>query len=206
MLYDYLVENYKPNEPIFVSDIDFPVTNNNLRQMLKNLCDAGKIKRFDNGIYYIPLVSRLKGGSSIAPDTVVRYKYVARNGKINGYYSGFTFANQMGLTTQVPYVVEIVSNTASAKVREVDIKGQRIILRKPRVEITEHNYRILQFLDLLKDIDIYADDNIEVSERLNKYVRDEKMCQEELDKYISYFPDKVYRNLYEMRLYNAFTS
>ena len=74
MLYDYLVENYKPNEPIFVSDIDFPVSSNNLRQMLKGLCDSGKIKRFDTGIYYIPSVSRLKGGTAIAPGIVVRYK------------------------------------------------------------------------------------------------------------------------------------
>lgn len=80
------------------------------------------------------------------------------------------------------------------------------MLRKPRVEITEQNYRILQFLDLLKDIDLYADDNIEVAARLNKYVRDEKMRQEDVDKYLVYYPDKVYRNLYEMRLYNAFAS
>lgn len=206
MLYDYLVENYKPNEPIFVSDIDFPVSSNNLRQMLKGLCDSGKIKRFDTGIYYIPSVSRLKGGTSIAPGIVARYKYVARNGKIEGYYSGFTFANQMGVTTQVPYIIEIVSNAASAKVREVEIKGQHIMLRKPRVKITEQNYRILQFLDLLKDIDLYADDNSEVAVRLNKYVRDEKMRQEDVDKYLSYYPDKIYRNLYEMRLYNAFAS
>ena len=134
----------------------------------------------------------------------IRDRYIARNGKVEGYYSGFTFANQLGVTTQVPYILEIVSNTASAKVRVVDVKGQRIILRKPRVEITEQNYRILQFLDLLKDIDLYTDDNIEVAARLNKYVRDEKMRQEDLDKYISYYPDRVYRNLYEMRLYNAF--
>lgn len=40
---------------------------------------------------------------------------VFRNGKIEGYYSGYTFANQLGLTTQVPFNIEIVSNSASAK-------------------------------------------------------------------------------------------
>lgn len=50
-LYEYLISNYKPNEPIFVSDIQLSVSDVNLRQMFKVLCDSGKIKRFDTGIY-----------------------------------------------------------------------------------------------------------------------------------------------------------
>lgn len=205
MLYDYLIKNYKENEPIFVSDIDLPVTNTNLRQMFKNLCDEGKIRRFDKGVYYLPAKSRLKGVSSIAPDTVVQYKYVSRSGKVDGYYSGFTFANQMGVTTQVPYTLEIVSNAASANVRQVDVKGRKVVLRKPKTMVTAQNYRILQFLDLLKDIEVYADDTDEdVAARLAKYVKDENMKQADVDRYLPLYPDKVYKNLYEMRLYNAF--
>lgn len=62
MLYEYLCSNYKPNEPIFVADVSLPVSNVNLRQMFKILCDSGKIRRFDTGVYYIPKESRLKGG------------------------------------------------------------------------------------------------------------------------------------------------
>ena len=47
MLYEYLEENYKPNEPIFVSDVQLPVSAVNLRKMFKELCDSGKINRFD---------------------------------------------------------------------------------------------------------------------------------------------------------------
>lgn len=207
MLYEYLTKTYKENEPIFVSDIDLPVSNTNLRQMFKNLCDSGKIRRFDKGIYYLPAKSRLKGGSSIAPGTVVQYKYVARSGKIDGYYSGFTFANQMGLTTQVPYTLEIVTNAASANVRQVDIKGQRVVLRKPKTTITRQNYRILQFLDLLKDIELYSDEpEADAAQRLASYIKAENMKQSEVDRYLPLYPDKVYRNLYEMRLYNAFAS
>lgn len=207
MLYDYLIKNYKENEPIFVSDIDLPVTNTNLRQMFKNLCDEGKIRRFDKGVYYLPAKSRLKGVFSIAPDTVVQYKYVSRSGKVDGYYSGFTFANQMGVTTQVPYTLEIVSNAASANVRQVDVKGRKVVLRKPKTMVTAQNYRILQFLDLLKDIEVYADDTDEdVAARLAKYVKDENMKQADVDRYLPLYPDKVYKNLYEMRLYNAFAS
>lgn len=205
MLYEYLKENYKLNEPIFMSDIDLPVSDTNLRQMFKILCDVGKIKRYDTGIYYLSTPSKLNGGVTLAPGVVVGYKYVARKGKIDGYYSGFTFANQMGLTTQVPYAVEIVTNAASANVRQVTLKGQKVILRKPKTKVTKQNYKILQFLDLLKDIDIYADNKDDaVSEKLIQYVRNEEITQEDIDRYISLYPDKVYRNLYEMRIYHAF--
>lgn len=205
MLYQYLVEKYKPNEPIFVSDINLPISDGNLRQMFKNLCDDGLVKRFDTGVYYIPKESRLKGGVPLGADTVAKAKYISRNGNIDGYYAGYTFANQLGLTVQVPYVTEIVSNNASARVREIKMKGKRIVLRKSRTKITKENCRVLQFLDLLKDIDTYIDCSAEdASERLMNYIRTESITRNDIDKYISQFPVKVYKNMYEMRLYNVF--
>lgn len=54
-LYQYLTENYKENEPFFLSDIQIEgMTGNNIRQQLKKLTDAEKVKRFDKGIYYLP--------------------------------------------------------------------------------------------------------------------------------------------------------
>lgn len=207
MLYTYLLERYQPNEPIFVSDIELPVSEVNLRQMFKKLCDRNLIKRFDTGIYYLPKASRLKGGVPLATDTVIKYKYIIRNGKIDGYYSGYTFANQLGLTTQVPYMTEIVSNNASAAVREVNLKDRRILLRKARSEINSSNYRVLQFLDLLKDIDVYVDEeNDKASARLQKYVMSEGITKQDIDKYIRQYPDKIYRNMYEMGLFNVFAS
>ena len=89
--------------------------------------------------------------------------------------------------------------------REISLKGQRVILRKPKTRVTEANYKTLQFLDLLKDIDIYADYiGREIAERLAKYLKDEQITEADIDRYISLYPDKVYRNFYEMRLYRVF--
>lgn len=206
MLYGFLKERYRTNEPIFLSDIQLPVSDTNLRQMFKKLCDEGKIRRYETGVYYLPSVSRLKNGVTLSASTVAQYKYVARNGDILGYYSGFTFANQMGLTAQVPYSLEIVSNAATANTRPVELGGQRIILRKPRAPITAGNCKTLQFLDLLKDVNQYADQpGPQIAARLAAYVRDEKIQQKDIDQYLPLYPDRVYKNLYEMRLYNAFT-
>lgn len=205
MLLEYLKENYKINEPIFISDIDLPVTDTNLRQMFKVLCDNGEIMRFDTGIYYLQGNMQLKGGIPLSASEVARYKYISRNDQVNGYYSGYTFANQLGLTMQVPYTIEIVSNQASAKCREVSIRNQKIILRKPRTKITQENCDILQLLDLLKDWNQYVDDDTDrAAGRIFAYVKKLNVMRSDVDQYIEYYPDRVYKTIYETRLYDAF--
>ena len=45
LVYDYLLSNYKENEPIFLADIEIEgMTNTNLRQQIK-LTDDGRIKK-----------------------------------------------------------------------------------------------------------------------------------------------------------------
>ena len=198
MLYGYLIENFKPYEPIFTADIDIDMVGNSLRPKLKELCDSGKLCRYEAGVYYLPGKMKLKGLTPISASTVARSRYVNRRGKVRGYYSGYTFANQIGLSLQVPYVQEIVTNEASAKVREIDIKGQKFIIRKPKAEVTEENVYTLQFLDFLSDIDKYLDGSSEnILDKLEKLIKDEKITKELIDTYISLYPTKVYKNLYE---------
>ena len=205
MLLEYLQKNYKVNEPIFISDIDLPVTDTNLRQMFKVLCDSGQIYRYETGIYYMKGNTRLKGGVPLSASKVARYKYIARNDQVNGYYSGYTFANLLGLTTQVPYTIEIVSNGASAKCREVSVKNQKIMLRKPRTQINKENVDVLQLLDLLKDFEQYVDDDMVVATGIiSSYIKKIGMKRSDVDEYITLFPDRVYKYIYEMRLYNVF--
>lgn len=205
MLLEYLKENYETNEPIFASDINLPVTDTNLRQMFKTLCDKGQIERYDNGIYYLKAQSILKGAVTISATKVARYKYISRNGKVAGYYSGFTFANQIGLSTQVPFKQEIVSNSASAKCREISIGKLKFIIRCPRTEVNSSNCDILQLLDLLKDLDEYSEyEKDQTREVLTDYIKRMKIKKSDIDRYVGLYPDKVYRSIYEMRLYDVF--
>ena len=205
-LYQYLTENYKENEPFFLSDIQIEgMTGNNIRQQLKKLTDAEKVKRFDKGIYYLPKKSIFKSGSKPTLEKVLEYKYLRDNDRRCGYISGLLFFNQMGLTTQVPMQYEIVSNKATNEYRETSLAKSRIIIRKPKVPVTEKNYMALQFLDMLKDVDVYSEmSGTDLQKRLYQYMRDAGLEISDLESYFSYYPDKLYKNLIETRvIYNG---
>ena len=204
MLLDYLREFYVPGEPIFLSDIDLPISNVALRLQLKKLCDSGKICRFDLGIYYLPVQSLLKGSIGLSSAVVAESKYIRRKGRVLGYYSGFTFANQIGLTLQVPCVLEISTNNASANFRKIDIQGLQVVLRKPRISVTAENVRVLQLLDLVSDYARYADDPEDQSLKncLIAYVKKEGLARSSIKQYLRSYPDRTYKNLIETGVYD----
>ena len=109
-------DNYKEAEPIFFSDIVIKgITKSAVNQQLKKLCDEGKLQKYENGIYYLPKKSRLKTNVGVNADTVARYKYVSRGGKVDGFYSGNTFANQLGISTQFQIKLRLLAITWQQK-------------------------------------------------------------------------------------------
>lgn len=206
MLFEYIKENYEPGEPIFLQDIKIDgMSDTNIRQRLKKLTEAGEVLRYEQGVYYIPKKSRLKGTAALAPDIVARYKYISRLGRIMGYYAGHTLANKMGISTQVPVKEEITSNNMAAIVREVSVGNRVYVVRKAPVEVNESNHVVLQMLELLKDIDEYSDDEQDARQHVADYISRFQITRDAVDQYIGYFPLKVYKSIYEMRLDNVFT-
>lgn len=199
VLYEYLKANYAIGEPIFTCDINISgMTEENLRYHLKKLTDNGIICRFESGVYYMPKINILGERMSLSADTVAVHKYIMRRGKRVGYYSGYTLANRMGLSTQVPFTEEITSNYAPALVREMTIKNRKYIVRRPTVEVTEENVKVLQFLDCLKDVDKCAEEELNVcGQILSKYARENEITKMMIDKFIVNYPIKIYKAIYE---------
>ena len=199
MLYDYLIKNYALGEPIFASDILLPdMTEENLRYHLKKMTDDGRICRFEPGVYYFPKKNLLGERQLLSADTVAVHKYIIRRGKRVGYYSGYTLANRMGLSTQVPFIEEITSNYAPAAVRELKIQNRSYIIRRPAVEVTEENAMVLQFLDCLKDIDKCAEENPEnCGKILTQFAIEHQITREKVDRVIVEYPMKIYKAIYE---------
>ena len=199
MIYTYLINNYKKGEPIFLTDLVVEgMTEENLRYHLKKLTDQGTIRRFEAGIYYLPKKNLLGEEASLSAETVALHKYIRRQGRYVGFYSGFTLANRLGLSTQVPYKEEITSNNAPAQVREITIKNRKYVLRRPVTEVTEENIYVLQLLDCLKDIDKSSElEPKECGRILTQYARDHHITKELADRYISYYPLKIYKAIYD---------
>lgn len=205
MLYDYLKETYGENEPIFVSDIRYKDSStNHIRQQIKRLTDSGKLKRYDTGIYFIPGQSIFKSGPQLSRDKVIEQKYLRADGARCGYISGALFANQLGLSRQVPMVCEVVTNKATSEYREVKLASSTVILRKPRVAVTEDNYRSLQLLDLIKDADHYVEVDSETQKaRISAYMKANGIRFQDLESFFAHYPDKIYKNMFEMGMLNG---
>ena len=152
-LFESLFQQYGTNEPILFSDISFleysrPWISNQLAQ----LCEEGKLVRYEKEIYYIPTQTPF-GKSLLNPRKVIERKYISRGGETVGYYSGITFQNQLRLTTQMSNVIEIYTNNETTRVRDVFVGKQKVRLRKARTRITTANVDILSFLELMNDLD-----------------------------------------------------
>ena len=208
IVYEYLRQNYADNEPIFLSDIIIPdMKAVSIRQQIKKLTVDGRLKRFDTGIYYFPKKSMFRSGSMLSVEEVIKKKYLMEGTKRCGYLGGMLFANQLGITTQVPMVYEIYTNKATTEYRETQLANRRIIIKKPYVPIDDQNANTLQFLDLLKEVvDISELDGLELTDRLLKYMKKKRIKFESMRQYLSHYPDRIYKNMYEVGLLNGVSS
>ena len=204
-VYEYIENKYKPNEPIFLAELDIPdMKPVSVRQQMKKLTEEGRLKRFDAGIYYIPKKSMFRSGSTLSIDEVIRKKYLQDGVNRCGYVGGILFANQLGLTTQGPALYEVYTNKATTEYRETKLANLRVILRKPYCEIDTENAETLQFLDLIKEVvDISEVDGEELTKRLLGYMKKKNIGFESMKPFLPYYPDRIYKNMYEVGLLNG---
>lgn len=197
MLYDYIVNNYDKDEPIFLSELPGN-SRDYVRQEMKQLADEGKVERLYNGVYYLSYMTILGTKGRISVDKLVEKKYISYQGKVSGYITGIQLANMYGFTTQNPACIEVCSNEATTKQRKLDIDGRKVIVYKPLAEINKENKSALQFLDLMSSIDKYSElSGEELEKKLKEFVRAVNVDFMKVKEYISLFPDRIFRNIYQ---------
>jgi len=208
MYAEMLVKKYGYNTPIFLKEVELEgVTQNNKRQIFARLQEKGLIEKYGWGVYYVPKQSTLLKKNQLDSNQVLHTKFIANGDSIKGYYAGLTFANQIGLTTQMPAIKEIVTNEESSKRRMVQIGKVKVITSKPRNHIADDNWEVLQFLDLINRINkIGIELNDENDQKLRRFIADKKLERNILDKYIGQYPAKVSKFLIERRLIDEFAS
>ena len=205
MLLEFLKSKFGPGKPIFTEDAEpLGLSAGNLRQQFKKLVDAGELSRFEPGVYFLPDPNHEY--YPISSNMVAEYKYITDGEDIYGYYSGYTYANQLGLCLQVPYKEEIVTNNTTAIAREVKVGKIPFYIRRAKVAVTKENRNVLQLLDLLKDVEEYTDYccEEEAPDIIRRHILRNKILRADVDKYIENFPLKTYKYIYDLRLYDVF--
>ena len=157
------IQNCEKNEPIFIEDIKKYIMQfykeeekekifNNVKEILNRLSKDNIIKTAYKGIYYIPKTN-IFGEVPLANSKIIRYKYlVDKFGNIKGYITGAILFNKVGLTTQVPNIIEIVTNECKNN-NKYKNKYLNVVIRRSKIEINNENYKYLQLIDLLENRD-----------------------------------------------------
>lgn len=200
-----LLDKYNYNEPIFLRDVKIDyISEENIRQIFSRLVKLGKLERYSQGVYYIPKNSPL-GKSKIPSRKVYERKFISDGKNIYGYYAGLTLQNAIGITTQVPNIIEIITNREKSRLREVTIGNQKLRLRKARATITTKNVKVLQLLELLNTIDINKLSDKQKQILIN-FIRTQNIKKNDVISYIKYYPAKVSKDIIESEIINEFTS
>lgn len=203
---DYLKELYGYGVPIFLNKIRIGgKSKTSIRKELSRAVKSGKINRKGNGVYYF--TDENKYANTVLFETVLENKYINGNSFLPGfeyftigYYSGQTFLNQIGISQQVPAVLEITTNNTSCK-RLIVSKNRKAIIRKGRTEINRSNYKALQFFDIFTFLN---DEEIEENKELiQKYISENLTKKQYIDN-IKYYPIRVNKIIVEKGFIYAF--
>ncbi len=208
MLKSYLMENYGYNEPIFLNDLSIEgLSENAVRQSVKRLVANGFLERYDNGIYYIPKQGGLLGKSYLDPFLVIMRKYVQNKSETYGYVTGISFANQLGLTTQMPAVIEVVTNREATNGRMIMVGNLKVRIKKPSVTISDSNAEILQLLDSIGQAEKYTELPLdETIDTMISYIKKKRFTKEQLSQVSSILTGATAKKLIEWGMIYEFAS
>mgnify|MGYP004522579193 FL=1 len=195
------------DEPIFIDDIkkyfkkiirnDFENTFKNIYVYINRLVKENKLSQFIKGVYYKP-IRGIFGNKPLDINKVIKKKYLCDENGIKGYISGAYLFNKIGLTTQVPKEILIMTNECP-NVNDYNNKNLGVVIRKPKTLVNEDNYKYLQLFDILinKDnIKIEADNEKKI---IYKFIKDNELNLEKIFEYAKKINNvKPMMKLYEL--------
>ena len=191
-----ILSQFSTDEPIFIEDIAAIFSDKSrpwVDKVLKKMVDSQELKRFSNGVYYIPRKT-IFGESTLDSDKIISKKYIEYGDTVYGYVAGTTLLNSLGLTTQVPNIITVITNNEKSRGRKVMIGRQEMYLMKSPTEITKENRAVLQLLEAVK---LLNPDDLDETENKNleKYIMQNSITLSDISKYCVYFPDSVSKKL-----------
>lgn len=203
----YLKDIYGYGTPIFLKDIRIGRKSKTaIRKELSRAVKEKKIIRRSQGVYYFKENKEL--ARELPFEDIVEKKYIKDDFGIKGleintygYYSGQTFLNMIGISQQVPAVLEITTNNTSCK-RIYHSGKYRAILRKGKTIINYSNYKALQFFDMISDF-LTVEEIRENKELLSNYIK-RFLNKNDFTNNIQFYSNRVTKIIVEEGLIYAF--
>ena len=196
MLIDRLKNEYGLNNPILIDEIletmkDY--SRQSVYRLMSEAIEEGTLVRFDTGVYYLPKQTEI-GMSIPSVERVVTKKYLRNEEEVFGIYGRWIMELNFDLSTQVPNTIEVITNNTSRAIREIEMKGRRVVLRKSRLPITKENANAYTLLELFSMMDM-REYSKRVRQSVFEYIKEKNITKESLMKLAYAFPAKAMRNL-----------
>lgn len=137
---------------------------------LKRMADKGQIERVQRGVY-CHIKQTVFGKVTPSIDEIVIKTLKIQDDKRIGYESGVFLLNRLGLSTLLPREIEITTNRFGAKLPE----DCRILTRKPPVAVTNENWKLLQFIDLVSELPNAHIDAENPEQLLRQYAKERQL-------------------------------
>lgn len=192
-----LKDKYDANEPIFTEEILKTFRDYSrafVFRLIKDAENAGELVKFSKGVYYLPRKT-FYGVSTITADSVIERKYLRQNDDVFGVYGGLKLLNAFSVTTQVPNVIEVVTNNETTRCREITLDGRRFVLRRSRVKIDKANANAYTVLQLFSDLDRDAELSDFAKRRLRDYLTEKRIPRDQLLSLAMDFPARTLKKL-----------
>lgn len=197
MFVNEIKQKFNINEPIFTEELmelfsqySRPYVFRIINEMEK----TNELVRYTKGVYFIPKKTFF-GLSTITADSVVEKRYLKELNNVYGIYSGLKLLNLFSITTQVPNVVEIVTNNETMRCREIQVNGRKFILRKSRFEIDKNNADMYMLLQVFNDLDTKTKLDDFAQRRLTNFIKEKGINLSKLLNLAMKFPAKTMKNL-----------
>lgn len=201
------IDEYPFDEPIFIEEIkeyfknyiqdNFDSVFKNIYVYINRLVKENKLVQFVKGIYYKPLKGTF-GKKILNINKVIDKKYMHNKNDIKGYISGAYLFNKIGLTTQIPKELLIVTNDCP-NANDYNNKNLGVIIRKPKIEINGDNYKYLQLFDVLINKDNIKIETDNEKKIIYKFIKDNELEMEKIFEYANKINNlKPIKKLYEL--------
>ena len=152
----YIIDRFPKGFVFTYADFNSEVSQKQaLIKALNRMVISGKIAKLSKGKYYKPETTPF--GDLLPNQKQVVKDLLEEKGKINGYLTGYSIYNQLGLTTQVSNTIQIGKNEIRPSFKR---DRYTIDFIKQKNNITKDNITLLQILDAIRYIKKIPDTTI----------------------------------------------